>query len=101
MLLYELEGGHLEWPEMIRKEVDRYILFLRFEGHGALERMSQMLKQLGLPFASVGYIAPRLAAYARALPPAGWPDAQIRLEPQHCRPIRVYPCPSAAKIGRL
>jgi len=77
MLLYELEMGRPESPEVMRKEVDRHILLLRFEGHCALERMSQILKQLGLPFASVGYISQRLAAYARALPPAGWPGAQI------------------------
>jgi len=77
MLLYELEVCNPGSPEAIRKEVDRHILLLRFEGHCALERISQILKQLGLPFASVGYISQRLAAYARALPQAGWPDAQI------------------------
>jgi len=79
MLLYELEVCNPGSPEVIRKEVDRHLLILRFEGHGALERLSQMLKQLGLPFASVGYSSQRLAAYARALPQAGWPDAQIVL----------------------
>jgi hypothetical protein len=68
MLLYELEVGTPEAPEAIRKEVDRHILLLRLEGHCALERISQILKQLGLPFSSVGYIAQRLAAYAQALP---------------------------------
>jgi len=77
MLLYELEVCHPASPEVIRTEVDRHILLLRFEGHCALERISQILKQLGLPCASVGYISQRLAAYAQALPPAGWPDAQI------------------------
>jgi hypothetical protein len=61
----------------MRKEVDRHILLLRLEGHCALERMSQILKQLGLPFASVGYISQRLAAYAQALPKEQWTDAQI------------------------
>jgi hypothetical protein len=77
LLLYELEVGHPASPAGLRKEVDRHILLLRFEGHCALERISQILKQLGLPFASVGYISPRLAAYAQALPPAEWPDAQM------------------------
>src|SRR5499427_8487526 len=68
MLLYELEVGTLDAPEAIRKEVDRHILLLRLEGHCALERISQILKQLGLPFSSVSYISQRLAAYARAVP---------------------------------
>ena len=54
--------------QAIRKEVDRHLLLLRLEGHCSLERISQILKQLGLPNASVGYMAQRLTAYARALP---------------------------------
>jgi len=54
--------------QAIRKEVDRHILLLRLEGHCSLERISQIIKQLGLPNASVGYISQRLTAYARALP---------------------------------
>ena len=77
MLLYELEVGTLDAPEAIRKEVDRPILLLRLEGHCALERISQILKQLGLPFSSVGYISQRLAAYAQALPIEEWTEAQI------------------------
>lgn len=48
--------------------MDRHILLLRLEGHGSLERISHIIKQLGLPKASVGSIAQRLTAYARALP---------------------------------
>jgi hypothetical protein len=77
MLLYELEVGTPDAPEAIRKEVDRHILLLRLEGHCALERISQILKQLGLPFSSVGYISQRLAAYAQALPQEAWTEAQI------------------------
>ena len=77
MLLYELEVCDPGSPEAIRKEVDRHILLLRLEGHCALERISQILRQLGLPFSSVGYIAQRLAAYAQALPKEEWADAQI------------------------
>ena len=76
-LLYELEACNPGAPEAIRTEVDRHILLLRLEGHCALERMSQILRQLGLPFASVGYISQRLAVYARALPKAEWTGAQI------------------------
>ena len=76
-LLYELAEGDLSAPEAIRTEVDRHILLLRLEGHCALERMSQILRQLGLPFASVGYISQRLATYARALPKEEWTGAQI------------------------
>ena len=77
MLLYELEVCDPGSPEAIRTEVDRHILLLRLEGHCALERISQIIKQLGLPFSSVGYISQRLAAYAQALPHEEWADARI------------------------
>jgi hypothetical protein len=77
LLLYELDVCDPSSPEAIRTEVDRHILLLRLEGHCALERISQILRQLGLPFSSVGYISQRLAAYAQALPKEGWADAQI------------------------
>ena len=77
MLLYELEVCEFSSSEAIRKEVDRHILLLRFEGHCALERISQIVKQLGLPFASVGYLSQRLTAYARALPKESLTGAQI------------------------
>ena len=76
-LLYELDVCEPGAPQALRQEVDRHILLLRFEGHCALERISQILKQLGLPFASVGAIAQRLAAYAQALPHEEWTAAQI------------------------
>jgi hypothetical protein len=77
MLLYDLEVGVPGLPAAVRTEVDRHILVLRFEGHCALARISQILKQLGLPFSSVGYIAQRLAAYAQALPPEELTGAPI------------------------
>lgn len=77
MLLYELAVWVPGSPEAVRKEVDRHILLLRFEGQCALERISQILKQLGLPFSSVGYISQRLAASAQALPKEEWPDTPI------------------------
>jgi hypothetical protein len=77
MLLYELDVCDPGSPEAIRKEVDRHILLLRLEGHCALERIAQILRQLGLPFSSVGYISQRLAAYAQALPQEEWAEAQI------------------------
>jgi hypothetical protein len=54
--------------QAIRKEVAQHILLLRLEGHCSLERISHIIKQLGLSNASVGYISQRLTAYARALP---------------------------------
>ena len=77
MLLYELEVCVPGSPEAVRKEVDRHILLLRFEGHCALERIAHILKQLGLPFSSVGYISQRLGAYAQALPKEEWPATPI------------------------
>jgi hypothetical protein len=77
LLLYDLDVGDTRAPEALRKAVDRHILLLRFEGHCALERLAQILQQLGLPFASVGAISQRLAAYAQALPRAAWTNAQI------------------------
>ena len=66
-----------EAPEAIRTEGDRHLRLLRLEGHGALGCLAQILKPLGLPVASVGYMAQRLAAYARALPHEDWTEAQI------------------------
>lgn len=50
-LLYDLAEADLRTPEAMRLEVDRHILLPRLEGHCALERMSHILQQLGLPFA--------------------------------------------------
>ncbi len=77
LTVYALQVCEPSSTQAMRKEVDRHILLLRLEGHCALERISQILKQLGLPFASVGYISQRLAAYAQALPKEQWTDAQI------------------------
>ena len=77
LLLYDLDVGATRSPEAIRKEVDRHILLLRLEGHCALERMAQILTPLGLPFAAVGALAQRLAAYAQALPRAAWTNARM------------------------
>jgi hypothetical protein len=68
LTVYALRVCEVSSAQAIRKEVDRHILLLRLEGHCALESISQIIKQLGLPTASVGYISQRLTAYARALP---------------------------------
>src|SRR3989449_2684345 len=68
LTLYALEVRAASSVQAIRKEVDRHILLLRLEGHCSLESISQIIKQLGLPNASVGSISQRLTAYARALP---------------------------------
>jgi hypothetical protein len=68
LTVYALRGCDPSSAPAIRKEVDRHILLLRLEGHCALESISQIIKQLGLPKASVGSISQRLTAYARALP---------------------------------
>ena len=68
LALYTLEVCDPLSAQAIRKEVDRYILLLRLEGQCSLESISQIIKQLGLPNASVGYISQRLTAYARTLP---------------------------------
>src|SRR4029450_10490635 len=70
LALYPLEVCDPLSAQEIRKEVDRYILLLRLEGHCSLEAIAQILKQLGLPFSSIGYISQRLATYARTLPKA-------------------------------
>src|SRR2546421_11291899 len=77
LTLYALEVRAASSVQTIRKEVDRHILLLRLEGHCSLERISQILKQLGLPFSSVGYISQRLAGYAQALPKEQWTDPPI------------------------
>ena len=53
VLLFELEVRDCRSSEAIRKEVDRRILLLRFEGYCALEGIFHILKQLGLPFSVV------------------------------------------------
>ena len=77
LALYTLEVRDPLSAQAIRKEVDRYILLLRLEGYCSLEAISQILKQLGLPFSSIGYISQRLGAYARALPKEALSGAQI------------------------
>ena len=77
LALYTLEVRDPLSAQAIRKEVDRYILLLRLEGYCSLEAISQILKQLGLPFSSMGYISQRLGAYARALPKEALSGAQI------------------------
>ena len=61
-LRYALAEGDRGAPEALRTEVDRHILLRRVEGHGALERLSQIRRQWGRPCASVGDMAQRLAA---------------------------------------
>src|SRR6516162_1447435 len=68
LTVYALRVCEVSSAQAIRKEVDRHILLLRLEGHCALESISQIIKQLGLPTASVGYVSQRLTAYAQALP---------------------------------
>lgn len=67
LTLYELE---VRTPSAaaIQKEAARYILLLRLEGHCSLEHISQIMRQLAVPCASVGYISQTLTAYAKALP---------------------------------
>lgn len=68
LTVYALRVGDPSSALATRKEVDRHSLLRRLEGHCALERISHILTPLGLPKASVGSIAQRLTADARALP---------------------------------
>lgn len=68
LTLFELEVCGEFSSEAISQKVDRHILLMRLEGQCSLERISQMIRQLGLPYASVGYISQRLRAYAKTLP---------------------------------
>src|SRR6266446_4579409 len=68
LTVYALQVCEPSSTQAMRKEVDRHILLLRLEGQCSLENISPIIKQLGLPHASVGYISQRLTAYARALP---------------------------------
>ena len=76
-LLYELKVCATDSPQAIGAYVDRHILLLRLEGRCPLERISQIVQQLGLPHSSIGYISQRLTAYARALPAEKLAGAQI------------------------
>src|SRR5215813_4347042 len=77
LTVYALRVCELASAQTLRKEVDRHILLLRLEGQCSLESISHILKQLGLPFSSIGYISQRLATYARALPKAALSGTQI------------------------
>ena len=68
LTVYALQVCEPSSTQARRKAVDRHILLLRLEGQCSLENISQIIKQVGLPHASVGYISQRLTAYARALP---------------------------------
>jgi hypothetical protein len=76
-LLYELEVCAASLVEGLRKDVDRQSLLLRLEGHCSLEQISQIIRQLGLPSASVGSLSQRLQACAQALPKEVLAGAQI------------------------
>src|SRR5262252_4156660 len=67
LTVYALRVCDLASAQAIRIEVDRHILLLRLEGHCSLASISQIIKQLGLPHASVGYSSQRFTVYARAL----------------------------------
>jgi len=77
LTVYALRVCEPSSVQTIRKEVDRHILLLRLEGQCSLESISQIIKQLGLPTASVSYISQRLTAYARTLPQEGVPGTPI------------------------
>jgi hypothetical protein len=68
LTLYHLETGAPDSSSASRQRVDTCILLLRLEGHCSLESISQIIRQLGLPFSSVGYISQRLTAYAQTVP---------------------------------
>ena len=68
LTVYALQVCEPSSTQAMRKEVDRHILLLRLEGQCSLENISHIIKQLGLPHASVGDISQRLTTYARALP---------------------------------
>jgi hypothetical protein len=74
---YTLEGCAASSMQALRTEVDRPILLRRLEGHCALERLSHIIGQLGVPFSSVGSISPRLTASAQAVPNDGLTGARI------------------------
>src|SRR2546428_235023 len=67
LTLYALEVRAASSVQALRTEVDRHILLLRLEGYCSLESLSHIIRQLGLPFSSVGYISQRVTAYAQAL----------------------------------
>jgi hypothetical protein len=77
LTLFELEVGEPPLTVAKQQEIDRHLLLLRLEGHCSLESISQIIKQLGLPFSSVGYISGRLRAYAGKVPKEALSGTQI------------------------
>ena len=68
LTFYQLAPCAPDSSSASRKRVDQCILLLRLEGHCSLESISQSIRQLGLPFSSVGYISQRLTDYAQTGP---------------------------------
>lgn len=77
LTLFELEVCSPPLTVAKQQEIDRHLLLLRLEGHCSLESISQISKQLGLPFSSVGYISGRLRAYAGKVPKEALSGARI------------------------
>jgi hypothetical protein len=77
LLFFELGFNPPPTPESVSQEIDRHILLLRMEGRCSLESISQIIRQLGLPFSSIGYISQRLQAYAQGLPQVALAGAVI------------------------
>jgi hypothetical protein len=77
LLFFELGFNPPPTPESVSPEIDRHILLLRMEGRCSLESISQIIRQLGLPFSSIGYISQRLQAYAQGLPQVALAGAVI------------------------
>lgn len=77
LTLFELEVCSPPLTVAKQKEIDRHLLLLRLEGHCSIESISQIVKQLGLPFSSVGHICGRLRAYAGKVPKEALSGAQI------------------------
>ena len=76
-LFFELWLHPAPEPAAVSKEIDRHILLLRMEGRCSLESISQIMRQLNLPSASIGYLSQRLKAYAQSLPPVALAGAVI------------------------
>ncbi|MBF0103640.1 MAG: hypothetical protein HQK77_22300 [Desulfobacterales bacterium] len=77
IFIYELEVTEPVPQKSLCLEIDRAILLLRLEGHCSLESISQIIKQLGMPFSSISYISQRLTDYACRLPENTFSGNQI------------------------
>lgn len=66
--LFQPEDKEVVCQQEAQRRLDQHILLLRLEGKCSLEAISQILRELGFAYSSIGYISQRILEFASALP---------------------------------